>query len=716
MCTFLEAMAIKTIKNSVLPYLAFSRKKNSSLIRRFQMVLVTWGTVVYLFAVTGFWYLSDQVIHENARRQAMLWVDKLDMLSTPLYVSGNNNEFGTIKRYIEGFSQVSYFRLYHANGTDVFSEYFSESFSKGQLPTFNPDMLNSASEQQLKDGYSVFFPLQDKSSVIRVVAPVTTVSTAPDQLLNFDLDSRQHETVAVIGYIDLGLNSDEYRKQLAQYILYGSLFISIVFLIAAIVGRILIEKTLQPLRDLREPLNRLAQGDTDVWLSRSGDDEIAAIGRALSTTISAIKGRDAQLQRLADYDALTGLVSKRRFHQLLDEERQRVISGADSSALFFIDLDQFKFVNETLGYASGDRLLVKIAALLSNCARKGDVVSRLGSDEFAVLAKSVDSKAAVEMAGSIIKSLYDFTFSEQGKTFNVYCSIGISLLSKNEFTTEEVFSQADMACFCAKSQGRNRYHMYEAQTLIKNKIDIAWSHRLADALANDKFQLHYQPIACTGGSDQLSFEVLLRMVGDSGELISPGAFIRVAECFGLATEIDYWVIENGMKALEACNQQGLYPRFYINLSGQLFSDPDFVGRVVHLLGVLQIDAKQIVFELTERTAVGDIQNASEKMRRLKAYGFEFAVDDFGSGFSSFSYLKHMPVKYVKIEGEFVERITYDEVDRAMVKSMVDIAKACGKKVIAEYVGNQETLNLLKHFGVDYVQGYFIAKPNVSPVQ
>lgn len=711
-----DVMYTYRLVKHALRALWLKRRKGGSLIRRFQAVLLVWGACVYLFCVVGFWLLSSQVIEDNATRKATLWISKLDMLSAPLYLSPHNNEFDVIRHYIRNVPEISYISLYRNNGKDLFGQYIADDTDVANVPAFNSQLLKGLTQQQLKEGYIYNYGLDTGSSTMRVVAPITTVSMPADNILDFDLiDDPGRETVKVIGYIDLGLSFKAYQQQLTGYILKGSVFISILFLTAVIIGRELVRNTLRPLVELREPLNRLAKGETDVWVKRTGDEEIAAIGQALNTTISAIKGRDEKLRRLADYDALTGLLNKSSFNQLLDQERQRAISQGSSSALFFIDLDQFKYINDTLGRKFGDRLLIRIAQLLQDNKRSGDTLARLGGDEFAVLATSVNKQQATQIAMSIVKSLYEFRFIEQGKTFTIYCSVGISMIDSDEFSTEEIYSNAEMACHCAKSLGRNRCYIYEPEELVKDKLDIGWSHRIADALANDKFELAYQPVVSLNGDEHPCFEVLLRLRGSHGELIAPNSFISIAERFGLATQIDYWVIENAMKALKNSSQSGYKWFFYINVSGQLFADPDFVDRVVLLLNSLSVDASHIVFELTERTAVGDIGNASLKMEQLKSYGFKFAVDDFGSGFSSFSYLKHLPVEYVKIEGEFVQSIVDDHVDRAMVKSMVEIAKACGKKVIAEYVGDKETLRILKRYGVDYVQGFFIAKPKIQPI-
>jgi len=697
----------------------FSRRKSNSLLKRFQFLLISWGVFVYAFAVLGFWFASNYVIESTYTSQVEQWVNRVDELSTPLYTSKDQKEFKAIQQFAENIPELSYLRLYDADGREVISEYVSGNFAGDAIPLFEKTSFVGLNEAQLKQGELVFDNAGANDELMRVLRPVTIVSMPADDLLNFDLDNAAKEQLQVIGYIDMAVDLTIYQTKLASTIFVGSIIISFTFLLATFVGRHLIKRALAPLSSLREPLDRLARGDTNVWVdhgNQDGDEEIVAISNALNSTISAIKGRDAELRRLADHDALTGLINKRRFNYLLEQEVDRVVEEKDSSALLFIDLDQFKYVNDTLGHAAGDRLLVQIATMLEERMRGHDVVSRLGGDEFTILARSVDKFGAVDIASSIVKAMHDFVFVEEGKSFNIYCSIGITVFRSDRRTAEELFSNADMACYQAKSDGRNRYYLYEEEAKPDQKHDIGWSHRITDAMVNDKFVLHYQPIVGVTDTDYARYEVLLRMKDDDQGLVSPAMFIPVSERLGLATEIDYWVIRNAMKMLEENNRQDNYLQIYINLSGQIFSDPEFVPSVVDCLDCHNIEASQIVFELTERAAVGNVEGACQKMHLLKEYGFKFAIDDFGSGYSSFVYLKNMPVDLVKIEGEFVQKITKDDVDRAMVKSMVDIAKACGKEVVAEFVCDQATLEMLTGFGVDYVQGYYIAEPKPEPVK
>lgn len=697
----------------------FSRRKSNSLLKRFQFLLITWGVFVYAFAVLGFWFASNYVIESTYTNQVEQWVNRVDELSTPLYVSKDEKEFELIQQFAQNIPELSYLRLYDADGRKLISEFVNGTFDRSSIPVFEKSSFIGLSENQLKQGQLVFDNAGSNDELMRVLRPVTVVSMPADDILNLDIDNAEQEKLQVIGYIDMAIDLSVYQTKLASTIFVGSIIISFTFLLATFVGRHLIKRALEPLSNLREPLVKLAQGDTNVWVEQGhedGDEEIVAISNALNSTISAIKGRDAELRRLADYDALTGLINKRRFNYLLEQEVDRVVTDKDSSALLFIDLDQFKYVNDTLGHAAGDRLLVQIANMLEERMRSHDVVSRLGGDEFTILARSVDKFGAVDIASSIVKAMHDFVFVEEGKSFNIYCSIGITVFQSDRRSAEELFSNADMACYQAKSEGRNRYNMYEEEAKPDQRHDIGWSHRITDAMVNDKFELHYQPIVGVTDSDYARYEVLIRMRDDDQGLVSPAMFIPVSERLGLATEIDYWVIRKSMAMLEENNEQDNYLQIYINLSGQIFSDPEFVPNVIDCLDAHDIEASQIVFELTERAAVGNVEGACQKMHLLKEYGFKFAIDDFGSGYSSFVYLKNMPVDLVKIEGEFVQKITKDDVDKAMVKSMVDIAKACGKEVVAEFVCDQPTLEMLTAFGVDYVQGYFIAEPKPEPVK
>lgn len=673
-----------------------NRRQKGSLLRRFQLLLLLWGFAVYIIAVSGFWFFSTSVIETTLSHQTSQWINKIDSLSVPLFRAQEGSELAAIEEYMGSINELAYASFYPSDVTIMLASYSSDQFDVSQIPDFSAATLKSIKDQPAGAGAGAGARVADRrlgdQDIVRIAWPVADNSGV------------------VLGYVDIGVDYSFYRQSLVDNILKGSLYIFLCFLAALLLGRMVIKNALRPLLDLREPLEKLARGDTDVWVNKEGGAEIVAISNALSTTISAIKGRDAELRRLADFDSLTGLFNKRSFNVLFEKECRRISSESDPGALFFIDLDQFKYVNDSLGHAAGDRLLIEVAGLLKQRLRAKDVVSRLGGDEFAVLAKSVSRHGAVELANAIVREVSDFLFVEEGKTFNLGCSIGVALITDDQYSPEDVFAQADMACYSAKSQGRNRYHLYEPALADKNKMDIGWSQRITRALSEDNFELHFQPIINASNRHTDAYEVLLRLLDDDGAYVLPGLFMSVAERFGLAAEIDCWVISRAMALLEKEAALENYPRLHVNLSTQILSSPDFLERVLTLSEGFEFNPGQIVFEITEQAAVMNINHSVSLMNKLKAQGFRLAIDKFGSGFNSFSYLRHMPVDYVKVSGEFVERMLEDGVDRAMVKSIVDVARACDKQVIAEYVAGHSSLDILQGFGVDYMQGNFIAEP------
>ncbi|MEH6557277.1 MAG: EAL domain-containing protein [Oceanicoccus sp.] len=675
---------------------SLERGRQGSLVGRFQILLVAWGLIVCLITTGGFWLISSKAMHAHVEQDTDRWMNRIMKITRSTYTPSDTADLFSVKEYAQHFPEISYIQILSADGSALLDEYTSAALDSKEVPSARNDVPG--------DSVARYFETDGLTMVIGEAVVVSGLGVGASSN-----DSNRNNRV--VAHVRMGLDFSVLKSVRWSVIADGSLLILILFLIAAIVGRRLIKYALKPLLDLREPLDRLARGETDVWIHQSGDEEIEAIRNALNSTITAIKGRDEALRRLADYDALTGLINKRSFTDVLEQERARVVAGSAGSALLFIDLDQFKFVNDSLGHAAGDKLLVQISGLLKKRMRNDDVVCRLGGDEFAVLARAVDEKGAVEIASSIVKSMEGFLFVEQGKTFNICCSVGVALIDDNSFTAEDIFSQADMACYSAKAKGRNQHRLYLPAAVDKNKMDVGWSQRIVSALTNNRFVLHYQPIISVANDTGQCYEVLPRMNEGAGELVLPKMFIPIAERFGLVTEIDYWVIKHSMEKLELMNREGKKSRFYINLSGQLFIDPDFSNRVMAMLKSYDIDAGQIVFEMKERVVVDNMGSASEKIKELIAFGFDFAIDDFGSSFSSFSYLKDMPSGYVKIDGEMVERMVDNKIDCAMVRSMIDIAKACGKKVIAEHVCDQQTYDLLKSFGVDYAQGYFLGRPS-----
>ncbi len=420
-----------------------------------------------------------------------------------------------------------------------------------------------------------------------------------------------------------------------------------------------------------------------------------------------------QLTYQAEHDSLTRLFNRHYFQQELERTVARVSRDPDRTcALFYIDLDQFKYINDTLGHAAGDRLLIEVTKLLLSHVRDGDLLARFGGDEFTLLLYNIRPANVLSAADHFRVLIEDYRFLEDGKIFNISCSIGASLIDSLAESAEEALSHADIACNLAKAQGRNRINLYDPSDSNKAGMaeDMGWASRVREMLEKDKFQLVYQPIMALNDDQVQDYEVLVRMVCDDGEIILPGGFMPAAERFGLIHSVDRWIVRRALTQLSRLHQQGEAVRFSINLSGKAFEDAALLPMIQELLDNSSIDPSRVCFEITETAAIAKLSEAEKFIAALKTMGCQFALDDFGAGFSSFAYLKSLPVDKLKIDGAFVQGMANSHIDQAMVQSMNQVAHALGKQTIAEYVEDAATLELLRDFGVDYAQGNYIGKP------
>ncbi len=452
--------------------------------------------------------------------------------------------------------------------------------------------------------------------------------------------------------------------------------------------------------------------------ARSHKDESGAVTRISGTTrdITEQKAFQHQLSYNAEHDPLTGLFNRSYFQEELERTVARSLRSGLSSALFFIDLDQFKYVNDTLGHAAGDRLLVDIAALLSTHVRDGDLLARFGGDEFTLLLYGIERQDVLRVAENFRTLCDDYRFSVDDKSYNVSASIGIAMIDMTATSAEEVLSHADLACNTAKRQGRNRVYLYDPADLGKADMaaDMDWATQVRTMLEHDRFQLVYQPIIGIDGNAVLDYEVLVRMVCDDGQLILPGGFMPAAERFGLIHSVDRWIVRRAIGQLGELHAKGSPASFSINLSGKAFEDDTLLPMIREQLDELALDPSYVTFEITETAAIANLAAAEEFITALKDIGCQFALDDFGSGFSSFAYLKHLPVDKLKIDGAFVKGMAHSAVDQAMVESMNQVAHALGKQTVAECVENEETLQILKEMGIDRAQGNYIGRPGALP--
>jgi diguanylate cyclase (GGDEF)-like protein/PAS domain S-box-containing protein len=425
----------------------------------------------------------------------------------------------------------------------------------------------------------------------------------------------------------------------------------------------------------------------------------------------------ARLSNLASHDALTGLLNRREFEQRVRAIVEHREGEEGQHALLYLDLDQFKVVNDTSGHAAGDELLRQVGALLRPRLREGDVLARLGGDEFGVLLPHCPPAPALRIAEALRKAIVDFRFAWKNRSFTIGVSIGLVNLAEGPHTLATVLSAADAACYLAKDKGRNRVQVYrpEDSEVTIRRGEMEWVHRLHRALAEDRLCLYSQPMRAmhSPAADVQHEELLVRLIDEQNELIPPIAFIPAAERYHLMPSIDRWVIRTAFRVLADRRAAGeSIGTFAINVSGASIGDDQFLDYVRENFARFRIPHASICFEITETTAVTSLSKAADFIGALREPGCRFALDDFGVGVSSFTYLKQLPVDYLKIDGSFVKNMLHDPVDAAMVEAIHRIGRVMGKQTIAESVETTAALDALRSVGVDYAQGNAIAPPSM----
>lgn len=445
---------------------------------------------------------------------------------------------------------------------------------------------------------------------------------------------------------------------------------------------------------------------------------IPAIERELREAHSRREHRQAQelIQHLAFHDSLTGLVNRAEFERNVDQALADSRRSGEQHGLLYLDLDQFKLINDTCGHVAGDELLRQLAVVLGGRIREADTLARLGGDEFGVLLHHCPAGGATKIAEDILRSINDFRFVWQEKSFAIGGSIGVVILDGSSHNVGDLLRKADLACYAAKDGGRNRVHVYaqDDQELARRHGEMEWVTRIRGALDEGRFTLYKQVISpISAAHDHRHCEYLIRMVDRDGSIVTPGAFIPAAERYNLMPELDQWVVENVLRHISESDDGDTAASsalHFINLSGSSLSEPRFFDFIRQQLSGSRIPANRICFEITETAAITNMQRSVNFIRDIRNLGCNFALDDFGSGLSSFSYLKTIPVDYLKIDGNFVRDIAQDDMDRTIVEAINNIGHVVGLHTIAEFVENEEVLEVLQTLGVDYAQGYYLGQP------
>ena len=448
-----------------------TKTKKRSLVGDIMMIHISYAIIVYLAAASSLWLMTDWIVENNLEKWAARWTQELNELGMPLYEGDSKpNRFIHIEDYIEKFPEIAYVNYYSLAGKLIFSE--GKDSASQHLSLNSQQIALLSNTQDTKKPQIIEQELND-SPYVKTYTPIWIESIPDDGLLDFNLADATVDDITLAGFVELGLDFSPYEKKFISNLITGSIAILVIFLIILIISKQTIKRAVKPLEALNKPLKSLAEGNTDIYVHPSKHREINAISRALNTTITALRERDATLLRLANHDSLTGLYNRNFFSEKLDQ----LAATNSTSALLFIDLDHFKYINDTLGHEAGDRMLVQAARWFRHRLRECDTLCRFGGDEFTILIESTTEERVIQLANKLVTTMSDqLIFIDNNQNFQVSCSIGITMIDSDLYTPDEFLSQADLACHEAKRTGRNRFYFYEKLKNETGKMEeyIGW--------------------------------------------------------------------------------------------------------------------------------------------------------------------------------------------------------------------------------------------------
>ena len=455
----------------------------------------------------------------------------------------------------------------------------------------------------------------------------------------------------------------------------------------------------------------------NVTATTLSDEAGSPRGLTILDDITRLKGLQTELRYFAEHDPLTGLFNRRRFEDELERHCAYAGRYGLTGALLVGDLDNFKFVNDSFGHRAGDQLVRSVGARMRERLRRTDTIARLGGDEFVVLLPNVTEADAMRVAQELLEAVRDHSIVIEGRRVSATMSIGVCLFRGEELTPLELLGSADLAMYEAKNAGRDRIAVATApRERAAPDVRRSWHHRVLDALDTDGLVLYWQPIIDLATGRPSQYELLLRMKGSGGRVIPPGSFLHAAERFGTVQAIDRWVAGQAVQLLDELEGAGKTASLEVNLSGRTVGDPDFAEVVGEELARSRVDPARLIFEITETAAIADMEQAQKFAQAIQELGCSFALDDFGTGFGSFYYLKHFPADYLKIDGDFISGLNDSHIDQVVVKSIVQMSRGIEARTVAECVGDAETVERLREYGVDLAQGFYLGMPEPVAVE